>query len=56
MLVICIREWNLKDEEGNVPEVNEENIMQLDIATITLITTEIAKVISPESKEENKKK
>jgi hypothetical protein len=56
MLVTCIKEWNLKDEAGNIPEVTSENIMQLNIATITLLTTEIAKIISPENKEENKKK
>ena len=56
MLITCIKEWNLKDSKGNVPEVNEENIMSLDVQTITIVTQEITKIINPETKEENKKK
>jgi len=56
MLVVCIKEWNLKDTEGNIPEVNEENILTLDVSTITILTEEITKIINPETKEDNKKK
>ena len=45
MLTECIKEWNLKDEDWNIPEVNEENIMQLNIKTITKISEEITKLL-----------
>jgi len=41
MLVACIKEWNLKDEKGVQLDLTEENILDLDIQTITLITGEI---------------
>ncbi len=57
MLIICIKEWNLKDSEWIIPKVNEENILTLDVQTITIITQEITKIVNPKiSKEENKKK
>ena len=31
MLLECIKEWNIKDEDGNIPELNETNIMSLQI-------------------------
>lgn len=45
MLVKCIREWTIKDEDGNIPEVNEENILKLDVNAITIISNEIAKLM-----------
>ena len=45
MILRCVREWNIKDENGLVPELNEENIMKLDIATITLISKELTKLV-----------
>lgn len=56
MLTTCVTEWNLKDHNGEVPEINEENILRLDIETITILTQEITKMITPEAKEESKKK
>lgn len=41
MLVECIKEWNLKDDEGQDREVNEANIMDLDILTIKTLSDEI---------------
>lgn len=41
MLVACIKDWNLKDENGIQLDVTEENILSLDIRTITQITEEI---------------
>lgn len=46
LLTTCIKEWNLKDENGDVPEVNEENILQLDVQTITKITEAITKLVT----------
>jgi hypothetical protein len=46
MLIECIKEWNIKDEEGNIPELNEENILKLDVPTITLISNKILPLIT----------
>lgn len=46
MLVECIKEWNIKDENGNIPEVTEENIMKLDIITIQEISKEILPLLT----------
>ena len=56
MLISCIKGWNIKDDEGNIPELNEKNIMLLDIPTITLILEKISKIINPESKKKAEKK
>lgn len=53
MLVTCIKEWNLKDENGIVPEVNEESILSLDIPTITQITKAITALV--ENNQDKKK-
>lgn len=53
MLTECIKEWNIKDEDGLIPELNEENILKLDVPTITLISGEITKLIT---NDQNKKK
>lgn len=45
MLSTCIKEWNMKDEDGVIPELNMENIMKLDIQTVSLISSEIAKLM-----------
>jgi len=45
MLIECIKEWNIKDENWKIPKVNEENILNLDIQTITKISWEITKLI-----------
>ncbi len=42
LLVECIKEWTIKDEDGNIPEINEENIMRLDFPTISIISEAIA--------------
>ena len=46
MLTECIKEWNLKDQEWNIPEVNEENILQLDVPTITILSNAISRLVS----------
>ncbi len=46
MLSECIKEWNIKDDEWNIPELNSENILKLDIQTITIISTEITKLLT----------
>ncbi len=56
MLIICIKEWNIKDENDKIPEVNEANIITLDVETIKVITEKITEMITPETKEESKKK
>ena len=38
MFTQSLKEWNIKDEDGNIPELNEENIFQLDPITIVEIT------------------
>lgn len=45
MLSTCIKEWNFKDEKWNIPEVNEENILTLDVSTIAEITEIIEKEV-----------
>jgi hypothetical protein len=37
MFLFCIREWNLKNEEGIVPELNRENLLKLDLQTIDFL-------------------
>jgi len=57
MLVNAIKEWNLKDDNGNIPKVNEENILKLDITTVTFLTEEVTKLYIPKiSNIDNKKK
>ena len=56
MLVRFITEWNIKDEDNVIPEINEKNIMRLDIKTINIITDEITKIMSPETTKEDYKK
>jgi len=46
MLVECIKEWNLKDENGVIPEINEENIMKLDILTIQTLSNAIVPLLT----------
>jgi hypothetical protein len=46
MLVECIKEWNLKDEDGVIPQVNEQNIMRLDMLTIEKISSQIIPLIT----------
>jgi len=53
MLIACIKEWNLKDDEGNLVELSEENILNLNIQTITQITEEITPLFT---NNQNKKK
>ena len=50
MLTFCIREWNLKDKEWNVPEVNEKNILKLDTETVTILSTEITSMMDKKNK------
>lgn len=46
MLLECIKEWNIKDEDGNIPELNADNIMKLDIITIQEISKEILPLLT----------
>lgn len=46
MLIECIKEWNLKDEDWNSMEVSEDNIMRLDIITIQEISKEILPLLT----------
>lgn len=46
MLVKCIKEWNIKNEDGNIPELNETNILTLDLPTIQLISSELTKLLA----------
>jgi len=46
MLIECIKEWNIKDEDGNIPELNADNIMKLDIITIQEISKEILPLLT----------
>lgn len=41
MLMKCIKEWNLKDDEWNIPEINQENIWKLDVIAANYIWTMI---------------
>ncbi len=45
MLLECIKEWNIKDEDGNIPELNLINISRLDIKIILIISEEITKLL-----------
>ena len=45
MLIECIKEWNIKDEDGNIPPVNIENILKLDIFTIKMVSDEVEKML-----------
>lgn len=53
MLMECVKEWNLKDDNGVDVILNEENLLALDIPTINIITEEITKLIT---NDQNKKK
>ncbi len=53
LLSECIKEWNIKDEEGNIPELKLENIMRLDISTIDTISNELVKLL--ENNQDKKK-
>lgn len=46
MFTTMIKAWNLKDESGTVLPVTEENIMRLNIDTITIISDELTKLIT----------
>ena len=46
MLINFVKEWNLKDNEGNEIPVTEENILKLNIPTINVIAEEITKILS----------
>ena len=45
MLRTFIKEWNLKDKEGNIPKITEENIKKLDLPTLNKIGDEIGTLI-----------
>jgi hypothetical protein len=46
MLIECIKEWNLKDEDGVLQELTADNIMNLDIITIQEISKEILPLLT----------
>lgn len=46
MLFHCIKEWNIKNEKGEVPPITEETILDLDIPTITLLSEAIGKIVT----------
>lgn len=54
MLKECIKEWNLKDEDGNIPEINEKTILSLDIQTITTLSQEITKLLMNSNQDKKK--
>jgi hypothetical protein len=49
-LITFIKEWNLKDGDGNVPEVTEDNVKRLDVGTIRTIMEGIMPLITVEGK------
>jgi len=53
MLIECIREWNLKDDDGNDVPVTEENIMNLKIDVIQIVTNELLPLL--DNKQDKKK-
>lgn len=53
MLMECIREWNLKDDDGNDVPVTEENIMNLKIDVIQIVTNELLPLL--DNKQDKKK-
>lgn len=53
MLIECIREWNLKDDDENDVPVTEENIMNLKIDVIQIVTNELLPLL--DNKQDKKK-
>ena len=50
LLVAILKEWNLKDDDGEDVEINEKNIKMLDIQTITQISTVLGEILAPDKK------
>lgn len=48
MMLMCLKEWNIKDENGEIPPITEENIMKLDIITINILTEYTTKLFVPD--------
>lgn len=54
MLRTLIKEWNLKDGEGNIPDITEENIYKLDIPTINLLAEQMLGLLGLDVEEKKK--
>lgn len=46
MLMECIKEWNLKDDDGVDVELTEDNIMNLKIEYIKIISDELTQLLA----------
>jgi len=51
LLSKSIKEWNLKDSNGLIPNITEDNIKRLDMQTINLISEEITSMMMVEKKD-----
>lgn len=49
-LSLLIKEWSLKEADGSVPKITDENIRRLDFQTIKQIMKEVTPLISLEKK------
>lgn len=50
LLTLVIKEWNLKDDEGELVTISKENILTLDVQTVTVIATEVAEMMNIDKK------
>ena len=41
MFLLCMREWNLKNDEWEIVPLNEENLVKLDLQTIDILNKEL---------------
>jgi hypothetical protein len=49
-LIMFLKEWNLKDDSGNVVEISEENIRRLNVDFVNKISKSLTDVFSSFSK------
>lgn len=47
VFLVFVREWNFKDNNGQIPPITEENVKKLNMATLQIILTAINKRIEP---------
>lgn len=52
ILVGVIKQWNLKDADGNDVAVTPENIQNLDFSTVQAIMTAVEPMMTPDPKAE----
>lgn len=50
LLCTLIKGWNLKDEKDNEVPISKENILKLDVDTVTLIANEIGEMVDTDKK------